>query len=114
LRFPNISVDVVFTSYDRKNKLVEFQKVVQDRGSGAAHLVPDPSDPAVHRLPMAPGAKVKPIDPRDFPFETCPPTTACTIDDIMASTIQHYNGTFWAHIHVNAADQIDSVAQSAY
>ena len=30
------------------------------------------------------------------------------------SVIGHYNGAFYAHMHVNAADRIDSVAQSAY
>ncbi|HEY3709019.1 MAG TPA: hypothetical protein VGL64_06550 [Amycolatopsis sp.] len=113
LKFPNTTVDVVFTGYDTKNKLVEFQKVVQDPASPAAHLVPDPSDPAVHELPMASEATVKSIDPNGFPFETCPPVS-CTADNIMESVIGHYNGAFYAHIHVNAADRIDSVAQSAY
>lgn len=113
LKFPNTSADVVFTRYDSKNKLVAFQKVVQDPTSRAAHLVPDPSDPATHELPMAHGTNVKSIDPNGFPFETCPPV-ACTVDDVMESVILHNNGAFWAHIHVNAEDQIDFVAQSAY
>lgn len=113
LKFPNTTADVVFVGYDAKNKLVEFQKVVQDPASPGAHLVPDPSDPAVHELPMASGAKVTSIDPGGFPFETCPPIS-CTADNIMESVIGHYNGAFYAHMHVNAADRIDSVAESAY
>jgi hypothetical protein len=113
LKFPNTSVDVVFTKYDAKNKLVEFQKVVQDPKSPTAHLVPDPRDPAIHELPMASGATVKSIVPGGFPFETCPPTS-CTIDNVMESVIGHFYDAFYAHIHVDAADQIDSVAQSAY
>jgi len=113
LKFPNTDVDVVFTGYDEKNRLVEFRKVVQDPKSPTAHLVPDPGDPAIHELPVATGTSVKSIDPNGFPFETCPPT-ACTADNIMESVIGHLNGAFYAHIHVNATDQIDSVAQSAY
>lgn len=113
LRFPNTSADVVFVRYDAKNKLVAFQKVVRDPASPAANLVPDPRDPAIHELSMAPGTTVKPIDPRGFPFETCPPAS-CTVNNVMDSIIGHYNGAFWAHVHVNAADQIDSVAELAY
>lgn len=112
-KFPSTNLDVVFTGQDATNKLVEFQKVVQDPASPTAHLVPDPSDPAVHELPMASDAEVKSLDPNGFPFETCPPTS-CTVDTIMDSVIGDYNDAFYAHIHVNAADQIDSVAQSAH
>ncbi|HEX5117406.1 MAG TPA: hypothetical protein VFW65_19625 [Pseudonocardiaceae bacterium] len=114
LKFPNTSADVVFVGYDLKDKLVEFQKVVDDRTSSlTANLVPDPSDPAVHRLPLKPGIKIVSIDPGGFQFETCPPTS-CTVDQVMQSVISHNYGQFWAHIHVNAADQIDVVRQSAY
>jgi hypothetical protein len=106
-------MDVVFTGYDAKNKLVEFQKVVPKAGSLTPDLVPDPSDPATHELPMAPGVKVKSQDPDGFPFETCPPVH-CTIDDIMESIIGHNKDSFWAHIHVNAEGRFDAVAQSAY
>jgi hypothetical protein len=113
LKFPNTDVDVVFVGYDLKNKLVEFQKVVEEPESRLPNLVPDPSDPAVHRLPMKPGTTVASIDPRGFPFETCP-ATSCTVDQVMRSVISHNHGQFRAHIHVDAADQIDVVRQSAY
>ncbi|HEX3648610.1 MAG TPA: hypothetical protein VHV49_09280 [Pseudonocardiaceae bacterium] len=113
LKFPNTTEDVVFVKYDWQHKLAEFQKVVQDPTSLAANLVPDPRDPGIHKLPVRPGTNVKSIDPRGFPFETCPPTS-CTTADVMDSVIGHYRGAFWAHIQVNAADQIDLVAQSAY
>jgi predicted component of type VI protein secretion system len=113
LQFPNTSDDVEFTGYDAKNNMARFHKVVQAPGVPHADLIPDPSDPATHELPMAPGAKITSIDPNGFPFETCPPTH-CTVDDVIASVIGHENDAFFAHIHVNAADQIDSVRQSAY
>lgn len=113
LKFPNTDLDVRFVKYDTKNKLVEFQKVTQAAGSRAANLVPDPKDPGIHELPMKPGTTIESVDPQGFSFETCPPTS-CTADDVMASVIGHLQGSFWAHIHVNASDQIDSVRQSAY
>ncbi len=113
LQFPNTNDDVEFTGYDAKNNMAQFHKVVQAPGVSHADLIPDPSDPATHELPMAPGAKITSIDPNGFPFETCPPTH-CTSDDMIASVISHENNAFFAHIHVNAGDQIDSVRQSAY
>jgi hypothetical protein len=113
LKFPNTDFTVLFTGYDGNKELVEFKKVVQDPQSRGAHLVPDPADPATHRLPMAKDANVKSIDPNGFPFETCPPT-GCSGYKIMESVIGHFNNAFYAHIHVNAADQIDSANQSAY
>ncbi|HEX5406146.1 MAG TPA: hypothetical protein VFX16_28045 [Pseudonocardiaceae bacterium] len=113
LRFPNTSNDVEFTGYDAQDGLVEFHKVVVQSDGAGPNMVPDPSDPGTHRLPMASGATVRSIDPRGFPFEACPPRS-CTASDIVASVIGHNNDAFCAHIHVNAADQIDSVRQSAY
>ncbi|HEY4020731.1 MAG TPA: hypothetical protein VGM75_18715 [Pseudonocardiaceae bacterium] len=111
LQFPNASATVVFTGYDTKDKMVEFQKVVQNPAKPTADLIPDPKDPAVHRLALAPGTNVTSIDPNGFPFETCPPVH-CTADDIIQSVMSRM--TLWANIHVNAADQINVVNQSAY
>lgn len=111
LKFPNTSATVMFTGYDSKNNMPEFQKVVQNPKSPYADLIPDPKDPAVHELALAPGTDVTSIDPNGFPFETCPPVN-CTADDVIQSVISHT--TLWAHIHVNGADQIDVVNQIAY
>lgn len=111
LKFPNTSSTVMFTGYDTKNHLAKFEKVTQNPSSSHADLIPDPADPATHELPIAPGAKVIPLDPNGFPFETCPPVN-CTSDDIMQSVIGH--DTLWARIQVNAADQIEAVQQIAY
>lgn len=113
LKFPNTNEQVLFTGYDTTVDMAEFQEVVQDPSAKAAHLVPDPSDPGIHRLPMKPGTKVESFLPNGFPFEVCPPTS-CTTDQIMQSVISHYPDAFWATIHVNAADQIDMVQQMDY
>ena len=71
----------------------EFQKVVQNPNAPYADLISDPSDPAVHQLPLEPGTAVKSIDPNGFPFETCPPVN-CTSDDVVQSVMSHT--TLWA------------------
>ncbi|ATY13484.1 hypothetical protein CU254_25915 [Amycolatopsis sp. AA4] len=101
-----------FIGYDTKRDMPEFVKVVQ-QGNGGAHLVPDPDDPTTHELPMSPDASIRAVGDTDFPFETCPPY-GCTTSLMIASVIGHYDNSFYAHIHVNAADQIDFVEQSAY
>jgi hypothetical protein len=113
-KFPNTDELVLVTGYDAKNHLVEFQKLTQNPASQAAYLVPDPKDPAIHKLPMASRATINSYLPGGgFPFETCPPIS-CTTDDIVVSVIGHNKDSFYADIHVNAADQIDAVAQSDY
>jgi hypothetical protein len=112
LMFPNTNDDVEFVGYNTTTNMPEFVKVVQ-QGNKGANLVPDPRDPAIHELPMAPTATVRAVDGTDFPFEICPPH-GCTIDLVIAGVIGHYDNSFYAHIHVNAADQIVSVEQSAY
>lgn len=111
LSFPNTSATVMFTGYDATDKMAEFQKVVTNPKTPYADLIPDPADPAVHRLSLAPGTNVTSIDPDGFPFETCPPVN-CTPDDVIQTVTSRT--TLWAHIHVNAADQIDVVNQIAY
>ncbi|HJP80606.1 MAG TPA: hypothetical protein VJ914_40415 [Pseudonocardiaceae bacterium] len=111
LKFPNTTATVEFLGYDETNKMPKFQKVTQDPTAPYADLIPDPQDPAVHELPLAPGTDVTPIDPSGFPFETCPPLN-CTSDDIVRNVMSHT--TLWAKIHVNAADRIDSVREIAY
>lgn len=113
LQFPNTSDFVEMTGYDTAKHMVQFHKVVQAPGVSSADLIPDPSDLADHELPLAPNADIGSNSPNGFPYETCPPTN-CTSDDMIQSIISHENNAFWAHIHVNAADQIDSVSQSAY
>ncbi|HWC83828.1 MAG TPA: hypothetical protein VG756_28035 [Pseudonocardiaceae bacterium] len=113
LKFPNTNDDVLFTGYDTKNNMVKIQVMVEDPASQSARLIPDPNTPGIHELPMAPKATITANDPNGFPFETCPPQH-CTVDDMIQSVIGHYPNAFWAHIHVNAADQIDYVQQSAY
>lgn len=113
LQFPNTSEDVEITRYDTRNNMVQFHKVVREPGVPYVYLIPDASDLADHELPLAPGATITSVDPNGFPYQTCPPTH-CTPDDIVQSVISHQANAFWAHIHVNAADQIDSVRQSAY
>lgn len=111
LQFPNTSDDVEITRYDTVNHMVQFHKVVQEPGVSYPELVPDASDLADHELPMSPGATISLVDPNAY--ETCPPAH-CTVDDMIQTIIGHENNALWAHIHVNAADQIDSVQQSAY
>jgi hypothetical protein len=111
LKFPNTNATVLFTGYDAKDKLAEFQQVAQNPKVPYADLIPDPKDPTIHRLPLAPGTNVTSIDPDGFPFETCPPFN-CTSDDVIQNVMSHT--TLWAHIHVNAADQIDTVNEIAY
>ena len=80
LQFPNTNDDVEFTGYDTKNNLARFHKVVQAPGVSHPDLIPDPSDPATHELPMARGAtsrpstrtasRSKPARPRTAPRST--------------------------------------------
>ena len=101
----------MFTGYDTKDKLAEFQQVAQNPNVPYADLVPDPKDPAIHRLSLAPGTNITSIDPGGFPFETCPPFN-CTSDDVIQNVMSHR--TLWASIHANTADQIDTVNEIAY
>jgi hypothetical protein len=103
----------MFTRYDARNKTAEFRNVTQAPGSDPVLLEPDPSDPTTHRLPVVAGASIKSIAPEGFPFETCPPA-ACPADDMMDSVLGHNPSGFFANIHVNAADQIDTVEEMAY
>ncbi|MGH7867773.1 MAG: hypothetical protein ACREP9_09140, partial [Candidatus Dormibacteraceae bacterium] len=114
LKFPNKSLEnVLFVKYDAQSDMVEFQKTTQAPHSDSPELIPDPSDPAIHRLHMAAGAKIKYLDGETFDYNLCRPN-GCTDNDKFYTVLDHNPGMFYADIHVNAADQIDSVDKSSY
>jgi hypothetical protein len=111
--FAGSTLDVELTGYDAQSGLASFHKVVQDPNSPSAHLIPDPADPGTHRLRLSPNAPVTSNDPDGFPYETCPPVS-CTAGDILGSVLGHQNDSLFAAMHVDAADVIDRITQSAY
>lgn len=117
LQFPNKDLTITMQSYDSSLDMVDFQLTVFVAGGpDDGHYAPDPSDTTVHRLPIAPGAKLTALS-QDCtgPSAGNDPTTdgsVCTVAQFVAAlTDQSAVGP--AKVHVNASDQIDS-AQELY
>ncbi|HEX4224079.1 MAG TPA: hypothetical protein VHZ97_17055 [Pseudonocardiaceae bacterium] len=117
LQFPNKSLTITMQGYDSSVKMLDFQLAVFVAGGpDDGHYSPDPSDTAVHRLSIAPNAKLSALsaDCTGPSAGANPGTdgTTCTVAQFVAA-LTDQSGIGPAKVHVNAADQIDS-AQELY
>ena len=117
LQFPNKKLTVTVQGYNSSVKMVEFQQAVWVAGGpDDGHYGTDPHDGAVHRLAIAPNAKLTALSPDCTGPSTGdnPNTdgTGCTVAQFVTA-LTDGSAIGPATLHVNAADQIDS-AQELY
>jgi hypothetical protein len=117
LRFPNQNMTVLTVGYDSTLKMVQFQLATWVTGGpDDGHYANDPSDPATHRLSIAPDAKLTALSPDcTGPAAGSNPNTDGTTCTVAQFTAALADGTAIgpAKVHVNASDQIDT-AQELY
>ena len=117
LKFPNKNLTIAMEGYDSSLRMVQFQLAVWVAGGADdGHYGDDPTDPATHRLAVAPGAKLTALssDCTGPAAGNDPNTdgTTCTVAQF-AAALTDGSAIGPAKVHVNAADQIDS-AQELY
>lgn len=110
LQFPNKDLTVLIDGYDAANRMVEFHLAVWQPGQvddGTYNT--DPHNTAAHRLAIAPDATLTSFSP-DCTAKggTATQGTHCTLAQYIQS-LGDDSGAGPAKLHVNAADQIQTV-----
>ncbi|QRP43327.1 hypothetical protein [Amycolatopsis sp. FDAARGOS 1241] len=111
LKFPGKSLDVRFTAYDFTTNFASFYVTRTEPTGGGPHVA---DVPGLHRLPLAPAARITSSDPGGFPFETCPPQNCTPGHELEAVLGHHAPGGLFARMDVDVSDQITAIAESAY
>lgn len=109
-QFPNKDLMVLIDGYDANNRMVEFHLAVWKSGQvDDGTYDTDPKNPAAHRLAIAPDATLTSFSP-DCTAKGGANTdgTHCTVAQFVQA-LGDDSAAGPAKLHVNAADQIESV-----